>query len=896
MDGSPLSVLPSKNTNNNAIPASPQNTGYAPNEYSDRLKNAQRLVLAQTSMNANGVSDTQRREESIRLFHQKMNEAKNRLPHSGNNGIALAGSAAQAIRVSPSNQIQNSNNNISSVQQKLRQASRQLLEKEGKNNNNNHPNNNNIEKQSNLMTKDDVNNHLLAFVSRKSGGKINSPNEELSTQNSDASRLNNYRNLQAKFSNNNIQNDNMGNQISSQAPQFLSNRASNVRNLVNNFDRGNVLSSFSNAPNNDVLNGNSSESNNKNNNSVLSKNNKQSSPSTLNINHKVTTSISNHSCVTSSSISSSNVNNHNNNNKSKQSSISSGHFQIATNNNLKLAQNLADKQQNIHVRSTSSPQNNKNGIPDNRGIRNLNSSITSSNSPNNQSLSPKNSLSNYGSLGRNDKNNYNNRGSQASTNISQSSAQSGQLINQNNNKMIRSIDNIVGTYQTQNNNRIASPNLNLQEFIQLQKSNQNNNNNNSLSKKLSHPINYTSSTSSDEMSTRRLNHVNRSASTGHFSPKIKNIVDINQDLENEHDQNQNLELHIKINNNDNSSQKERPLSPNQNLHNISFSLSPTSAMNRRRKSAAELLKTLSPNSRYYKLSNARARLDHDSPNQISRETNNLHTRQESDEQNHNPNDINVFLFPSQSDNDTNLNLTLRRQLENTKTLKKAANQYEKRSEEKLYAMQRLRRELEILTSLKKEILTEMDENNSYHEKCADVIKENGTHRDLEKFNLVVADLEPTMALIYSLTGRLKRCDQCIKQCEIAIDTRTSGVKSYSPNSSIDTENFYQNLTSEEQQSELSQLQQKYSDIEWQVKEAQEIKFKVELRRNSLMRRLKNCLDENSIKDVEYFINQKVHLFQQSLDMEDKLKLDEEQLKDMRSQMEDGIDHKVEVRT
>ena len=377
MDGSPLSVLPSKNNNNNVIPASPQNTGYAPNEYSDRLKNAQRLVLAQTSMNANGVSDTQRREESIRLFHQKMNEAKNKLPHSGNSGIALAGSTAQAIRISPSNQTPNSNNNISSVQQKLRQASRQLLEKEGKNNNNpNNNNNNNIEKQSNIMTKDDVNNHLLAFVSRKSGGKINSTNEEPSTQNSDASRLNNYRNLQAKFSNNNIQNDNIGNQISSQAPQFLSNRASNVRNLVNNFDRGNVLSSFGNAPNNDVLNGNSNDLNNKNNNNSVLINNKQSSPSTLNINHKVTTSISNHSCVTSSSISSSNVNNHNNNNnKSKQSSISSGHFQIATNNNLKLAQNLADKQQNIHVRSTSSPQNNKNGMPDNRGNRNLNSSI-----------------------------------------------------------------------------------------------------------------------------------------------------------------------------------------------------------------------------------------------------------------------------------------------------------------------------------------------------------------------------------------------------------------------------------------------------------------------------------------------------------------------------------------
>ena len=74
-------------------------------------------------------------------------------------------------------------------------------------------------------------------------------------------------------------------------------------------------------------------------------------------------------------------------------------------------------------------------------------------------------------------------------------------------------------------------------------------------------------------------------------------------------------------------------------------------------------------------------------------------------------------------------------------------------------------EIEQITSLKKEIQIEIEENNEFGVTCSNLIRDHATSRDLEKFNLVVADLEPTMSLIYGLTGRLKRCERCIRECE-----------------------------------------------------------------------------------------------------------------------------------
>lgn len=173
----------------------------------------------------------------------------------------------------------------------------------------------------------------------------------------------------------------------------------------------------------------------------------------------------------------------------------------------------------------------------------------------------------------------------------------------------------------------------------------------------------------------------------------------------------------------------------------------------------------------------------------------------------------------------------------------------------------------MITALKKEITVEMDENNQFGELCRNNIRTYSSTRDLEKFNLVVADLEPTMSLIFGLTGRLKRCEACLKDCE-------------------------KEVVSEALTLEIQQLHQKYLDIESQIKEAQEIKIKVEERRNSLMRRLVGKLHDDMVKDIEYFITQKVHLFQQHLDIDDKLKLDEEQLRDMRLQMEEEGTYKT----
>ena len=182
-------------------------------------------------------------------------------------------------------------------------------------------------------------------------------------------------------------------------------------------------------------------------------------------------------------------------------------------------------------------------------------------------------------------------------------------------------------------------------------------------------------------------------------------------------------------------------------------------------------------------------------------------------------------------------------------------------------MHKLRQEIEVITKLKFEIQQEMKDNNDFGDSCRAYIKENASSRDLEKFNLVVADLQPTMSLIFGLSGRLKRCERCLRECEAQ-------------------------QVSEAVTLEIQQLHQKYLDLEAQIKEAQEIKVKVENRRDGLMKRLEAALPDEHIKDIEYFVTQKVHLFQQHLDMDDKLKLDEEQLRDMRLQMEEENEFKA----
>merc|ERR1719507_964200 len=101
--------------------------------------------------------------------------------------------------------------------------------------------------------------------------------------------------------------------------------------------------------------------------------------------------------------------------------------------------------------------------------------------------------------------------------------------------------------------------------------------------------------------------------------------------------------------------------------------------------------------------------------------------------------------------------TIQESIENTHNLKEAAAKYETQSAKKLTLIKSIRKRVDELERFRNEIEEEIKENADYGDCVKRSIKQFGTERDVEKFALVVRDLEPTIGLIFSLGGRLARC-------------------------------------------------------------------------------------------------------------------------------------------
>lgn len=154
----------------------------------------------------------------------------------------------------------------------------------------------------------------------------------------------------------------------------------------------------------------------------------------------------------------------------------------------------------------------------------------------------------------------------------------------------------------------------------------------------------------------------------------------------------------------------------------------------------------------------------------------------------------------------------------------------------------------------------MQENNEVGEQVKRSIHECCTERDVEKFTLVVRDIEPTMGLIFSLTGRLKRCDTVLK-----------ALKELPRETTIEEEDDETNIP------EIELVLQKRVQIEGQLEEAQRIKFKVEQRQAELAERLRELLTPDDYEQYESFLRSKGQLCQQQVELDDRIILAEEQL-------------------
>jgi dsDNA-specific endonuclease/ATPase MutS2 len=139
---------------------------------------------------------------------------------------------------------------------------------------------------------------------------------------------------------------------------------------------------------------------------------------------------------------------------------------------------------------------------------------------------------------------------------------------------------------------------------------------------------------------------------------------------------------------------------------------------------------------------------------------------------------------------------------------------------------------------------------------------------------VVRDLEPTIGLIFGLSGRLSRCERCLQEV-------------------IKSSQTVEEQTGSDTTQEQSLLIQKRRNLERQLEEAQNIKTRVELRRNALAERLNEILTPDDYDAFETFTRCKVRLYTQFQEICDKIKLGEEQAKLLRLSLGDQYDESID---
>jgi hypothetical protein len=203
-------------------------------------------------------------------------------------------------------------------------------------------------------------------------------------------------------------------------------------------------------------------------------------------------------------------------------------------------------------------------------------------------------------------------------------------------------------------------------------------------------------------------------------------------------------------------------------------------------------------------------------------------------------------FPAKKNN---LQSTLKESFSNAKTLSKAAETFKVQSTQKLKLIERIRTRIEELTQFREDIQIDIEDNDRQGEEVKAAICSCGNERDLQKFTLVVRDLEPTIGLFFSLQGRLDRCNYCLLEAKTETDKKRLGMKK--------------------------------DMLENQLHEARKIRERVEHRRNLLAERLRGVL---AVDDYDCFISylkHKVIYFEQQLKIESGIKQNEEQLRELR---------------
>ncbi|XP_009564434.2 protein Shroom3 [Cuculus canorus] len=171
------------------------------------------------------------------------------------------------------------------------------------------------------------------------------------------------------------------------------------------------------------------------------------------------------------------------------------------------------------------------------------------------------------------------------------------------------------------------------------------------------------------------------------------------------------------------------------------------------------------------------------------------------------------------------------------------------NEKKAELIGSLTHKLEILKEAKEDLLADIKMNNALGEEVELLISKLCKPNEFDKYKMFIGDLDKVVNLLLSLSGRLARVENVLSS-------------------------LGENANSEER----SSLNEKRKLLAGQHEDARELKENLDRRERVVLEILGNYLSEEQLQDYQHFVKMKSALLIEQRELDDKIKLGQEQLK------------------
>ncbi|XP_072314846.1 uncharacterized protein shroom4 [Eucyclogobius newberryi] len=174
-------------------------------------------------------------------------------------------------------------------------------------------------------------------------------------------------------------------------------------------------------------------------------------------------------------------------------------------------------------------------------------------------------------------------------------------------------------------------------------------------------------------------------------------------------------------------------------------------------------------------------------------------------------------------------------------------------------MESLRKKLGVLREAQRGLQEDIRANAQLGDEVEAMVVSRCKHNEVDKFRMFIGDLYKVVSLLLSLSGRLLRV-------ETTLDT----------------------LESEDEHEERLPLLEKKRQLLLQLSEAQDLKDHVDGREQAVSRVLGRVLSPEQHRDYSHFVKMKAALLVEQKQLEDKIRLGEEQLRGLRESLGLGL--------